>query len=43
VLDAYTAQEIGVHAVWPRTAHLRPKVRHVVETLLALAGQGRLD
>ncbi len=43
VLDAYTTQEIGVHAVWPRTAHLRPKVRHVVDTLLALARQGRLD
>jgi DNA-binding transcriptional LysR family regulator len=43
VLDAYTAQEIGVHAVWPRTAHLRPKVRHVVDTLLTLARQGRLD
>jgi DNA-binding transcriptional LysR family regulator len=43
VLDAYTSQEIGVHAVWPRTAHLRPKVRHVVDTLLALAAQGRLD
>lgn len=30
VLNAYTAQKIGVHAVWPRTAHMRPKVRHVV-------------
>lgn len=43
VLDDYTAHEIEVHAVWPRTAHLRPKVRHVVDALLELARQGRLD
>lgn len=43
VLDAFTAREIDVHAVWPRTAHLRPKVRHVVDTLVELARQGRLD
>ena len=43
VLDAYTKQEIDVHAVWPRTAHLRPKVRHVVDSLMVLARQGRLD
>jgi DNA-binding transcriptional LysR family regulator len=43
VLDAYTQREIDVHAVWPRTARLRPKVRHVVDTLVTLARQGRLD
>ena len=43
VLDAYTEHQIDVHAVWPRTAHLRPKVRHVVDTLMELARQGRLD
>lgn len=43
VLDAYTEHEIDVHALWPRTAHLRPKVRHVVDTLMELARQGRLD
>lgn len=43
VLDAYTQHEIDVHAVWPRVAHLRPKVRHVVDTLVALAAQGRLN
>ena len=43
LLDAYTEQQIDVHAVWPRTAHLRPKVRHVVDTLIELARQGRLD
>jgi len=43
VLDDWTPREIDVHAVWPRTAHLRPKVRHVVDTLVKLGGEGRLD
>lgn len=43
VLDVYTTQQVDVHAVWPRTSHLRPKVRHLVDTLLALAEQGKLD
>lgn len=43
VLDAYTPQHVDVHAVWPRTSHLRPKVRHLVDTLLALSEQGQLD
>jgi DNA-binding transcriptional LysR family regulator len=43
VLDTYTVHEIDVHAVWPRTAHLRPKVRHVVDALMDLARKGRLD
>ncbi|MDH1264424.1 LysR family transcriptional regulator [Pseudomonas sp. GD03944] len=42
VLDAYTADLIDVHAVWPRTAHLRPKVRYVVDTLVELGRAGRL-
>lgn len=43
VLDDCTGQAIDVHAVWPRTAHLRPKVRHVVDALVEMARQGRLD
>jgi DNA-binding transcriptional LysR family regulator len=43
VLDAHTTQEVDVHAVWPRTVHLRPKVRHVVDVLMELARQGHLD
>jgi DNA-binding transcriptional LysR family regulator len=43
VLDAYTAPAIDVHAVWPRTVHLRPKVRHVVDALVELGRQGHLD
>jgi len=34
---------IDVQAVWPKVAHLRPKVRHVVDTLVELAEQGVLD
>lgn len=43
VLDDCTQRRIDVHAVWPRAVHLRPKVRHVVDSLLALAREGRLD
>jgi DNA-binding transcriptional LysR family regulator len=43
VLDEFTMRQIDVHAVWPRTAHLRPKVRHVVDTLVKLGSEGRLD
>jgi len=43
VLDEYTARTIDVHAVWPRAVHLRPKVRHVVDALLALGREGKLD
>jgi DNA-binding transcriptional LysR family regulator len=43
VLDGFTTHEVDVHAVWPRTSHLRPKVRHLVDKLLELAQQGKLD
>lgn len=43
VLDGYTSHSIDVHALWPRTAHLRPKVRHLVDRLLELAQQGALE
>jgi DNA-binding transcriptional LysR family regulator len=43
VLDEYTARTVDVHAVWPRAVHLRPKVRYVVDALLALGQQGGLD
>jgi DNA-binding transcriptional LysR family regulator len=42
VLDDISCELIDVHAVWPKVAHLRPKVRHVVDTLVALGEQGRL-
>lgn len=43
VLEDFSSDLIDVHAVWPKVAHLRPKVRHVVDTLVDLAEQGRLD
>ncbi|SAK72516.1 LysR family transcriptional regulator [Caballeronia catudaia] len=43
VLDDISTELIGVHAVWPKVAHLRPKVRHVVDTLVALGEQGGLN
>jgi DNA-binding transcriptional LysR family regulator len=43
VLDEFTRREIDVHAVWPRAVHLRPKVRYVVDALLALGQEGKLD
>jgi DNA-binding transcriptional LysR family regulator len=43
VLDEISSDFIDVHAVWPKVAHLRPKVRHVVDTLVELAAQGKLD
>ncbi|ROR24736.1 LysR family transcriptional regulator [Comamonas sp. BIGb0124] len=43
VLEEYTADLIDVYAVWPKVAHLRPKVRHIVDALVELGGLGKLD
>jgi DNA-binding transcriptional LysR family regulator len=43
VLDDYRPDPVDVHAVWPQVAHLRPKVRHVVDALVELGRQGRFD
>jgi DNA-binding transcriptional LysR family regulator len=43
VLDKVSKDLIDVHVVWPKVAHLRPKVRHVVDTLVCLAAEGALD
>lgn len=42
VLDGYFSR-IDVHAIWPRTRHLVPRVRYVVDVLVAKAGAGLLD
>jgi DNA-binding transcriptional LysR family regulator len=36
VLEDISSEFIDVHAVWPKVTHLRPKVRHVVDTLAEL-------
>jgi DNA-binding transcriptional LysR family regulator len=42
VLDEFTPDLIDVHAVWPKSAHLRPKVRSVVDILVKLGSSGNL-
>jgi DNA-binding transcriptional LysR family regulator len=43
ILQAYSAVGVEVHAVWPRQRHLSPRVRYVVDQLVAYAAKGRLD
>ncbi|WP_175687348.1 LysR family transcriptional regulator [Burkholderia multivorans] len=43
VLDQFCPDPVDIHAVWPKVAHLRPKIRYVVDALVALAEQGRFD
>ena len=43
VLTEYSTPKVNIHAVWPRTRHLAPKVRHVVDALVVRALDGRLD
>jgi DNA-binding transcriptional LysR family regulator len=42
VLQAYSGVGVEVHAVWPQQAHLNPRVRYVIDQLLAYAAKGRL-
>jgi DNA-binding transcriptional LysR family regulator len=43
VLDDISTVAVEIHAVWPRRAHLSPRVRHVVDRLLAEAERGTLS
>lgn len=43
VLEKFSGIGVDVHAVWPRQAHINPRVRYVIDRLLAHAAQGRLD
>jgi len=43
VLGDLSSVPVEVHAVWPRQAHLSPRVRHVVDRLVAEAKRGTLD
>lgn len=43
VLGQCEPQYVDIHALWPQTRHLRPKVRYVVDRLIALAGTGAFD
>lgn len=43
VLEDVSTVPVEVHALWPRQAHLSPKVRYLVDQLVAKASQGGLD
>lgn len=43
VLAGYADAGVEVHAVWPHRSQLSPRLRYVVDQLVALAAQGRLD
>lgn len=43
VLEKYHPDDVAIHAVWPQTRHLQPKVRRVVDELVARAERGDLS
>jgi DNA-binding transcriptional LysR family regulator len=43
VLQDCSQTSVDVHAVWPRQGLLSPKVRYVVDQLVACADEGRLS
>ncbi|WP_369991861.1 LysR family transcriptional regulator [Pseudomonas xanthosomatis] len=43
VLEQYSPGDVEIHAVWPQTRHLLPKVRRVVDELVSRAERGALD
>lgn len=43
VLDDFSSVPIEVHAVWRRQAHLRARVRYVVDRLVDHASKGALS
>jgi DNA-binding transcriptional LysR family regulator len=43
VLGHCMQHHVEIHALWPQTRHLRPKVRYVVDALATLADAGAFD
>ncbi|MCY1325927.1 HTH-type transcriptional regulator DmlR [compost metagenome] len=43
VLERFSTCDVDIHAVWSRTSHLSPKIRHVVDRLVEIASTGGLD
>jgi DNA-binding transcriptional LysR family regulator len=43
VMTDFSTVPVEVHAVWPRRAHLTPRVRHVVDRLVLEAARGGLS
>lgn len=42
VLETFEPAPVTVYALWPKTAHLRPKVRCLIDTLLEMGESGKL-
>lgn len=43
VLEKYSPGDVAIHVVWPQTRHLQPKVRRVVDELVARAERGDMS
>ncbi len=43
VLQSYAPGGVDVNVLWPKRAHLSPRVRYIVDELVACAAKGRLD
>jgi DNA-binding transcriptional LysR family regulator len=43
LLSAFSTVPVQVHALWPRQAHRRPRVRFIVDQLVARASLGELS
>nr|WP_275377796.1 LysR substrate-binding domain-containing protein [Xenorhabdus bovienii] len=43
VLPEYSGVEVPISALWPKSRQLLPKIRYVVDTLVAAAENGLLD
>lgn len=43
VLQKYSGTGVDIHAIWPKRAQLSPRVRYVVDELVAYAAKGRFD
>ncbi len=43
VLESYSPAGVDIHLLWPKRAQLSPRVRYIVDELLACAAKGRFD
>lgn len=43
VLKTYSSASVDIHLLWPKRAQLSPRVRYIVDELLADAATGRFD
>jgi len=43
VLESCSGADVDVHVMWPRQSRLNPRVRYVIDSLIAYAAEGKLD